>query len=133
LKTFTFKVICVLCQVCVLICTLWKASWLFPSHQLSRLLGFPKKKKIVKTLLKVSSSALLDVLCSFLHSCLWKTSLITQFITYCFVESFQSVSLLFVHYSHSLIACITLVMDFVENLVDLQAWENNFLYILRST
>ncbi len=53
---------------------------------------FQKKKTFVKALLKVSSSALLDVLCSFLHSYLWKTSLITQFITYCFVESFQSVS-----------------------------------------
>ncbi len=88
-----------------------------------------QKKLFVKTLLKVSSSALLDMLCSFLHSCLQKTSLITQFITYCFVSSllkaFKVFPLLFVHYNHSFIACITLVMDFLENLVDLQARGNN--------
>ncbi len=96
---------------------------------------FPKKL-LVKTLLKVSSSALIDILCSFLHSCWRKTLLITQFITYCSVSSllkaFKVFPLLFVHYNHSFIACITLVMDFLENLVDLQAWGNNFIYILRS-
>ncbi len=94
---------------------------------------FQKKKHLSKPCWKFHQVPyLMCCVHSFIHAC-EKLRWLPNLLHIVLLKAFKVFPLLFVHYSHSLIACITLVMDFVENLVDLQAWENNFFYILRST